>query len=1341
MMTKKSYIQQTLLLLFALFSQSFLQAQCETGVTISSASGDKVVYTCPGDGNDDIIEFANTHNGAANFVYVITDDNNVILGIPPGNSQNFEGAGIGTCRVWGFSYTGDILATPGESVFSTFFSNGCWAISNDFLAVVRSTPDGGTVAMPGGATERTVCASDGYDDPVVFTHQSSSPAAYQYVITDDQNNILGLPGNSLNFEGVPPGICHVWGLSYTGTIIAGMGDNATTASLSNGCWDLSDNFITITRIDVVGGSVADSNGESVLNTCVGDGNDDIVTFTHQSSSAADYAYFITDENNYVLGVPPGNSQNFEGAGVGVCRVWGISYTGTLNIYPGDLATNKSLSSGCFDLSDNFIEVRREDCGMIDCMVNGGIIAPEGATVYNRVAVANRASGTVSVIDGDMGTLVNSYPMPNNGQPMYVVHNARNNTVLVGDYNGSVVAFDGMDFSVRGTATAAAGVFHMWMSSDQRQLWVNNELDKSVSVINPMTMETIRTFDIPADLEMTGFKPHDVIVDPDNGSAYVTMINGMMPINYVVKYDARTFNEIDRVEVGGDPHVALTANNDKLYVASQAADLLQVFNRGDLSLVTTVAIPNAHGLGMNAAGTYLYVGNISEGGTDATYTVDLATNTLVGDPVDAPYAAPHNYSVGSNDSKLYLTHSGGASDKLSVYDLGPTPTLSGELSLGNNPFGLVAYSFADTNVSICAGDGQSDAFNVDLSGNTGNSAWIITDENGNILGLPPGPPFDLEGAGAGTCLIWHISTGADFAGAQVGNNATTDLQGCYQLSNPIYVFRSSADGGMVSTLSGETMQYTCPGDGVDDIVMFTTTSAASNYQYVVTDDNNIILGLPPGNSQNFEGAPAGTCRVWGLAYNGNLTAMPGDDAGAIALADGCFSLSANYITIVRDVPNGGAVATVDGESMVYTCPGDGSADIVEFAVSGNSNSNFTYVITDDQNNILGIPPGNSQDFNGAPAGTCRVWGLAYTGNVIAQAGDNVASVALTDGCFDLSENYITIVRDTPNGGTVRTPDGETMVYTCTQDGSPDIVEFAHDNASNSNYQYVITDDQNNILGLPPGNSQDFNVAPPGTCRVWGFAYTGDLTAKVGDHVFSTLFSTDCWAISPNYISVVRDTPDGGTVATTSGATSVTVTVGDGIDDVLSFTHNTSANSLYAYVVTDDQNNILGLPPGNSQNFEGAPAGICRVWGLSYTGSIIAQPGDNTAAVALSDDCFSLSSNYIEVIRLSNGSGNLVNQNVLSLNGHIAAKGKLSLAPNPVVDHVTARFDINTEIQERATLSIYNLAGQEIYTENYDLYRGHHSVNLSLYDLESGLYFMVLRSNSMQLQERFTKIGGF
>ena len=218
--------------------------------------------------------------------------------------------------------------------------------------------------------------------------------------------------------------------------------------------------------------------------------------------------------------------------------------------------------------------------------------------------------------------------------------------------------------------------------------------------------------------------------------------------------------------------------------------------------------------------------------------------------------------------------------------------------------------------------------------------------------------------------------------------------------------------------------------------------------------------------------------------GNIIANVGDDAAAVPLTDDCFELSANYIEVNRTAVDGGSVAMPSGETVRYTCPNDGNPDVVTFTHQTTSSANYIYVITDDNNVILGLPPGNMQDFDGAPAGTCRVWGLSYTGNIIANVGDNAAAVPLTDDCFSLSANFIEVIRDNPDGGMVETTNGETQVQICVGDGMADVIDFSNNTSSSAPYVYVITDENNIILGIPPGNSQDFEGATGGTCRVWG-----------------------------------------------------------------------------------------------------------------------------------------------------------------------------------------------------------------------------------------------------------------
>jgi Secretion system C-terminal sorting domain len=687
-------MKQTFLFFLLLLVTSTANAQqvCNGG-DVTAFGGAHTVYTCPGDGKPDVVIFARSgHSAGTNYQFVITNQDNVILAMPAGSRADLEGAGDGICYVWGFAYTGSLRARVGDNVFRTQFSTGCWAISRTRINLIRFRPDGGTVRTSDGRTSVALCTRDGYDDPLVFQRTTTSRAAYRYLVTDDNNNILAIREDAANIEGAPRGNCRVWGLSFTGNLMAQVGMNAATATLASNCWDLSDNFIQINRADVDGGEVRLPNGQTRIATTPGDGVPDVVTVSRVTASSARYAYIVTDDKNNVLGLPPSNSVNVEGAGPGLCRIWGISYTGNLTIFVGDKLGTKSLSTGCFDLSRNFVETVRNP-------VDGGLVSmPNGLTTR--------------------------YTCPGDGRP-------------------DVVRF-----------------------------------------------------------------------------------------------------------------------------------------------INTSLTPRAQ---------YRY---------------------------------------------------------------------------------------------------------------------LVTDANNVILALPPTAEANLEGAGVGLCRIWGVSFLGNFT-ARVGQNAATAplASGMFDLSdNFITTHRDMPVGGRVTMPDGQTTRYTCPGDGRADIVRFITTSRSdTRYQYIVTDDANTILGLPPANEVNLEAAGVGACRIWGVAYTGNLTARVGDNAARATLSDDCFSLSSNFIETLRFPPNGGRVATTTGRTTVNVTVGDGRPDTLSFAVTGNSQSRFAWVVTDDRNTILGLPSGNRVDFDDAGVGVCRVWGLSYTGMLTALPGDNAAAVALSTECFDLSDNFVTVNR--------------------------------------------------------------------------------------------------------------------------------------------------------------------------------------------------------------------------------------------------------------------------------------------------------------------------------------------
>jgi len=274
--------------------------------------------------------------------------------------------------------------------------------------------------------------------------------------------------------------------------------------------------------------------------------------------------------------------------------------------------------------------------------------------------------------------------------MYVFYSPIQRRVFVGDRaNDRVVAFDADTFEVDGMAAAGSGVFHMWGSRATGELWVNNDIDNTTSVIDMRTLETVATIPTPADLVAMGGKPHDVIVDPQGFFAYITVIGVAGPGDYLVQVDARSYEIVATAMVGDDPHVSLSAGKPNLYVPAQGSDVVNVLDRGSLASAAEIAVPGAHGAGMRVNGRYLYTTNLPDGGNDALWVIDTATNTVVGDPVDTPYSVPHNIAITPNGRKIYVTHSG-PNDKVTIYQTdgtSPVPFLIGEVTVGMNPFGI------------------------------------------------------------------------------------------------------------------------------------------------------------------------------------------------------------------------------------------------------------------------------------------------------------------------------------------------------------------------------------------------------------------------------------------------------------------------------------------------------------------------------------------------------------------------------------------------------------------------------------------------------------------------------
>ncbi|SER04512.1 Por secretion system C-terminal sorting domain-containing protein [Neolewinella agarilytica] len=556
---------------------------------------------------------------------------------------------------------------------------------------------------------------------------------------------------------------------------------------------------------------------------------------------------------------------------------------------------------------------------------------------------------------------------------------------------------------------------------------------------------------------------------------------------------------------------------------------------------------------------------------------------------------------------------------------------------------IALTDGSTSTSICV-DEVGDPLDIVMSGefDGDNTTFIITAADGEILAIPPGVgPFDLNGAGPGTCVIWYLAYDDGLTGLSVGQN-TDDFVGCFDLSNGVIVKRNEAEAGSISLSDGSTSASICA-DGTPDplTVVMSGDVAGDNSTFFITDAATGEILAIPGNNGPFDldGAGEGVCDIWYLsAYDNVMGLATGNNIDDLA---GCFDLS-NAITVTRNVGNdcdgavdGGAISLATGGTEATICV-DGIADPLEVTRDGNAvGDNRTFIITDAvTGEILAIPGSNGPfDLDPAGGGVCDIWYLAYNDGLTGlMTGNNVTDLM---GDFDLS-NAISVTRNAPNAGLIALDGGATSVSICA-DGTPDpLTVVMSGTLLGDNSTFFITDAATGeILGVPGNNGPfDLDGAGEGVCDIWYLSAYGDVS---GVSVGSNINAIDgCFALS-NAITVTRNVGndcdgavDGGAISLATGGTEASICV-DGIADPLEVTRDGNAvGDNRTFIITDAVTGEILAIPGSNGPFDLDPAGggVCDIWYLAYNGDLTGLATGNNVADLMGD--FDLS-NAISITR--------------------------------------------------------------------------------------------------------------
>ncbi|WP_299431327.1 hypothetical protein [uncultured Aquimarina sp.] len=303
-------------------------------------------------------------------------------------------------------------------------------------------------------------------------------------------------------------------------------------------------------------------------------------------------------------------------------------------------------------------------------------------------VANRGSSTFTVFDAKTTKFVQEIMLPDEGaQPTYLAYSRRNNSVYIGDFaNSKVLYYDADSFELKGEIEIQQGAFHMWINDRVNQLWINNIVSKSTSVIDLKSNTVIRNIPLPVDEipELTeNAVQHDVTISPSGYAAYVTVLDGP-DRSYVIMYNTQTLAYIKHEVVGGDAH--LLPVGSKLYVPAQNDNSVTVFSRFNLDKLGVIPFNSAHGV----ANSRRFV--LTTGIADNKIGVIGRNNNNVISEIDTDFNTPHNLAVNKRGNIVFLSHSGGTATKVVFYQLRRNGTLRkiSDFDSGLNPFGVLRY---------------------------------------------------------------------------------------------------------------------------------------------------------------------------------------------------------------------------------------------------------------------------------------------------------------------------------------------------------------------------------------------------------------------------------------------------------------------------------------------------------------------------------------------------------------------------------------------------------------------------------------------------------------------------
>ena len=279
----------------------------------------------------------------------------------------------------------------------------------------------------------------------------------------------------------------------------------------------------------------------------------------------------------------------------------------------------------------------------------------------------RNAASVLLLLGSVGCVTDSEPLPPLPQRIYVANESDN----------SVSVIDAETYKVIGTIDAKNSSTHdLSLTRDGSKLFATNLASGRVSVMDTRAMETIASID-------TGNRAHVVTLTNDNKQAWVANIGD----DNISVVDATTYRILGTIPVGRGPTgLAFSHDGRFAYVSNQGEKSIKVIETASHQTIKSIPVgTNPHFLIVDRQGR---VWGTNSGETNI-YVIDPESNDIAGTLEVG--AKPQQIAFGYKGTKGPLAYvTVGGTDRVVVVNADPhNLKIIEEIPVGNGPNGIWA----------------------------------------------------------------------------------------------------------------------------------------------------------------------------------------------------------------------------------------------------------------------------------------------------------------------------------------------------------------------------------------------------------------------------------------------------------------------------------------------------------------------------------------------------------------------------------------------------------------------------------------------------------------------------